>query len=44
MASIPNNQVIMTCIAMGYPDDRFAANSVRADREESEDFVNYVGF
>jgi len=44
VASIPDDQVIMTCIAMGYPDDSFAANSVRADREESEDFVSYVGF
>ncbi len=38
------DQIIMTCVAMSYPDNSFAANSVRADREESEDFVNYVGF
>ncbi len=43
-ANIPEDEVIMTCVAMSYPDNSFAANSVRADREESEDFVNYVGF
>jgi len=30
VASTPDDQVIMTCIAMGYPDGSFAANSVRA--------------
>ena len=44
VASISDDQVIMTSVAMSYPVDSFAANSVRADREESEDFVNNVGF
>ena len=44
VANIPEDQIIMTCIAMGYPDDSFAANGVRADREEPADFVRYVGF
>lgn len=44
VANIPENEVIMTCIAMGYPDDSFAANTVRADREENESFVRFVGF
>ena len=44
VAHIPDNEVIMTCIAMGYPDDSFAANTVRADREETENFVRFIGF
>jgi nitroreductase len=44
VAGIPEDQNIMTCIAMGYPDDSFAANSVRSRREDSGNFVNYVGF
>lgn len=43
-AKIPDDQNIMTCIAMGYPDDSFAANSVKSRREVEENFVNYVGF
>ena len=35
---------IMTCVAMGYPDDSFPANAVRSDREPNGDFVRYVGF
>lgn len=34
----------MTCVAMGYPDDSFAANAVKSDREANSDFVRYVGF
>ena len=41
---IPEDQVIMTCVAMGYPDDSFAANAVRSDRTAHDDFVRYVGF
>ncbi|MGY4313314.1 nitroreductase [Bradyrhizobium sp. JR3.5] len=44
VANIPEDQVIMTCVAMGYPDDSFAANAVRSDREANSDFVRYVGF
>ena len=43
-ADIPEDQVIMTCVAMGYPDDNFPANGVRSDREPNRDFVRYVGF
>jgi hypothetical protein len=35
---------IMTCVAMGYPDESFAANAVRSDREHNDEFVRYVGF
>src|SRR6266850_7228156 len=44
VANIPEDEVIMTCVAMGYPDDSFPANTVRSDRESNGDFVRYVGF
>lgn len=44
VAAIPDDEVIMTAIAMGWPDDTFAANSVKADREPNENFVRYIGF
>ncbi|MGQ0686778.1 nitroreductase family protein, partial [Bradyrhizobium sp.] len=44
VADIPDSQAIMTCVAMGYPDDSFPANGVRSDREENGSFVRYVGF
>jgi len=44
VAGIPDDPVIMTCIAMGYPDDSFSANAVKAHREPNDRFVRYVGF
>jgi len=43
-AGIPDDQNIMICIAMGYPDDSFVANSVKSVREDAANFVRYVGF
>ena len=43
-AGIPDDEVIMTCIALGYPDEEFAANTVRSDREPNDKFVRFVGF
>ena len=43
-ANIPDSQNILTCIAMGYPDDEFSANRVKSLRADQEDFVNFVGF
>ena len=43
-AGIPDGQNIMICIAMGYPDDSFVANSVKSVREKNATFVRYVGF
>ena len=43
-ANIPDDQNIMICIAMGYPDDSFAANHVRSTRAENSSFVEYHGF
>ncbi len=43
-AQIPDYEVIMICIAMGYPDDSFVANDVKSRREDNKNFVRYVGF
>lgn len=44
IARIPDDQAIMTCVAMGYPDESFAANAVVSDREPNSDFVHFIGF
>jgi nitroreductase len=43
-AKIPDDQTIMTCVAMGWPDFDFAANEVKSVREVNENFVTYTGF
>ncbi len=43
-AGIPENQVIMICVAMGYPDDSFPANAVVSQRKSVEEAVVFVGF
>lgn len=43
-AGIPDDQNIMICIALGYPDEDCVANSVKSEREDAEKFVRYVGF
>ena len=43
-ANIPDDEAIMICIAMGYPDDEFEANSVRSTRADNAEFVSYIGF
>ncbi len=44
IAQIPDDQHIMICIAMGFPDEDFVANHVKSVREDSANFVRYVGF
>ena len=44
VAAIPEDEVIMTCVAMGHPDDSFPANAVRSDRQPNDRFVRFVGF
>ncbi|MDA8656134.1 nitroreductase [Luminiphilus sp.] len=44
LAGIPDDENIMICIALGYPDDNFPANEVRSTRADNSDFVRYVGF
>jgi len=43
-ASIPDDQVIMICVAMGYPDDSFPANTVVSERKSVDDAAVFVGF
>jgi hypothetical protein len=43
-ANIPDDQNIMICIALGYPDPDFAANDVRSVRADNSEFLTYVGF
>lgn len=43
-AGIPEDEVIMICVAMGWPDPDFAANAVYTCRKPSEDTVRFVGF
>jgi len=43
-ADIPEDEVIMTCVAMGYPLDDFAANDVKAPRVPADRLVSFVGF
>lgn len=43
-AGIPDDEVIMICVAMGYPDDSFPANAVVSRRKPLEDAVRFVGF
>jgi nitroreductase len=43
-ARIPDDQIIMSCVAMGYPAEEFAANDVVSKRREIDEVVNFVGF
>jgi hypothetical protein len=43
-AGIAEDQVIMICVAMGYPDDSFPANAVVSQRKSVDDAVVFVGF
>ena len=43
-ANIPEDQIIVTCVAMGYPDERFAANDVVSTRRAVDEIVSFVGF
>ncbi|HZZ88060.1 MAG TPA: nitroreductase [Caulobacteraceae bacterium] len=43
-AGIPDDQVIMICVAMGFPDDSFPANAVVSQRKSVDEAVVFVGF
>ena len=43
-AKIPDDQVIMKSIAMGWPDDSFPANAVVSERRPVEEAAVFVGF
>ena len=43
-ASIPDDQVIMKAVAMGWPDEDFPANPVKIVRREVSEAARFVGF
>jgi len=43
-AAIPDDQVIQTCIAMGWPDDSFPANAVVSHRKSVDEAARFMGF
>ena len=43
-AHIPEDEVIMICIAMGWPDETFPANAVVSTRKSVDEAVTFVGF
>ena len=44
VANIPEDQVILTCVALGYPDEDFIANSVVSRRRAVDDITRFIGF
>lgn len=43
-AGIPNDQVIMKSVAMGWPDESFPANAVVSNRKSVDEAARFVGF
>jgi nitroreductase len=43
-AKIPDDEVIMTCVAMGYPTEDFPANDVVSTRLDVDEVTSFVGF
>lgn len=43
-AGIPEDQVIMKSIALGWPDEAFPANAVVSERRSVDDAATFVGF
>ena len=43
-ANIPEDQVILTCVALGWPDEDFVANSVVSRRRSVDNVTRYLGF
>ncbi len=43
-AGIAEDQVIMICVAMGWPDDSFPANAVVSNRKSVDEAAVFVGF
>ena len=43
-AAIPDDQVIMTCVALGWPDETFSANAVRSRRRPVAEVATFTGF
>ena len=43
-AGIPDDQVIQTCVAMGWPDETFPANAVVSKRKSVDEAATFLGF
>ena len=43
-AKIPDDQIIMTCVAMGFPDHEFPPNDVKSVRRPTDEIATLVGF
>ena len=43
-AGVAEDQVIMICVAMGWPDDSFPANAVVSARKSVDEATTFVGF
>ncbi|MDF1855623.1 nitroreductase [Pseudooceanicola sp.] len=43
-AQIPEDEVILTCVALGWPDEEFAANSVKSVRRDAAEVSTFLGF
>ena len=43
-AGIPDDQVIQTCVAMGWPDETFPANAVVSTRKSVDEAATFRGF
>jgi nitroreductase len=43
-ANIPEDQVILTCVALGWPDEEFIANSVVSRRRPVANVTRFLGF
>ncbi|WP_435230484.1 nitroreductase [Pseudopelagicola sp. nBUS_20] len=44
VVGIPEDQVILTCVALGWPDETFIANSVVSRRRSLNDTTRFLGF
>ena len=44
VANIPEDQAILTCVALGWPDDEFVANSVVSRRRPTANITRFLGF
>jgi len=43
-AQIPEDEVILTCVALGFPDEDFSANGVKSVRRDLGEVARFVGF
>ena len=44
VAGIPDDQIILTCVALGWPDEEFVANSVVSRRRPVSNVTRFLGF